>query len=330
MRTLLFVLALFLFSLHACNAQNGASIVSSHGYNNCIQIKNKTTRVVIDPNAGGRVLVYELNWIDVIQQDPSHNGWTTEVSPMPEGHLCGGRFDIGPPFVKPNSDLFFFGSWTAEIKGQYSALLTSQLDKNSGLQLTREFILDPLSTQLTVKQTIFNKGEKAIRVGHWSRTFAEGDGICFMPIDEPSRFPSKYVVYGPGLPMDFRPVEPEVEYTDGYLIMYAPPTRPKFVMDVSIDGWIGYLTKQSRLFVKKFPVYNNKVYGEMTATNTSIWYNETRMVEIEPMSPWEWIEPGKSNSFTEDWFLYEYKFPKNRRDFNAANIKEIENRFIKQ
>jgi hypothetical protein len=101
MRRLFFVLALFSFSLQACNAQNGASIVSSHGYNNCIQLKNNTTRVVIDPNAGGRVLVYELNGVDVIQQDPRHNGWTTEVSPMPEGHLVEGGSTLDLRLLNP-------------------------------------------------------------------------------------------------------------------------------------------------------------------------------------------------------------------------------------
>jgi hypothetical protein len=41
MRKLVFVLALFLFSLQAGNAQNGAFIVSSHGYNNCVQLKTQ-------------------------------------------------------------------------------------------------------------------------------------------------------------------------------------------------------------------------------------------------------------------------------------------------
>lgn len=330
-RTLLLLIPMMLLISEPVESQKGSvNIIESHGYPNCLEIKNGDTRVVIDPNAGGRVLAYSFKGVDVMHQDASQNGWTTDVSDRPESHLAGGRFDIGPEKLKPNSDLFFFGKWSNEITGNYSVKLTSQLDKNSGLQLTREFILDPNSSRLKVVQTIFNKGDNPIRTAHWSRTFAEGNGICFMPIELPSRFPNKYIVYEQGRVMDFLPAEPDVLVEDGYLVMYAPPTRPKFVMDVSTEGWIGYLTTSNRLFLKTFPVYSDKTYGEMSAANTSIWYNGTEMVEIEPMSPWEWINPGEENSFTENWYLFEYTFPNRRKDFGVRDIKDIQKNKINE
>lgn len=306
---------------------SGARVIPSHGYEKCVEITNGKTRVIVDPNAGGRVLSYQLNGNEVIQQDPSHNGWTVDKSPRPEGHICGGRFDIGPPLLKPNTDLFFFGKWNIASMGKMSVKIISQLDTVSLLQLVREFKLDENTSQLKVTQTIINKSTKPIKTAFWGRTFAQGNGICFMPIEEPSRFPKKYIVYGPGRVMDFEPIEPEVSVNDGYLIMYAPPTRAKFVMDVSHAGWIGYLTQSNSLFVKTFDVDNTKVYSEMASANTSIWYNGTQMTEIEPMSPWEWIKPNKSSSFTENWYIYDYQFPTNRRDFTTQKIKEIETKY---
>ena len=34
-------------------------------------------------------------------------------------------------------------------------------------------------------------------------------------------------------------------------------------------------------------------------------------MEIEPIGPLEIIEPGDERSFTEDWWLAEFSFPKN-------------------
>jgi hypothetical protein len=71
--------------------------------------------------------------------------------------------------------------------------------------------------------------------------------------------------------------------------------------------------------VKKFEVFDDKVYGEMTGATVSIWYNNEGICEIEPIGPWEWIQPGKSISFVENWYIVDYKYPKNKK----ANLEEI-------
>ena len=60
------------------------------------------------------------------------------------------------------------------------------------------------------------------------------------------------------------------------------------------------ITKDNQLFVKKFPVYPERVYGEMSTANACVWYNtEEWMCEIEPIGPMETIKPGEEASFTE-------------------------------
>ena len=43
-------------------AAKGTKVVKAFGYENCIELINKTTRVVLAP-AGGRVLSYEVNGV---------------------------------------------------------------------------------------------------------------------------------------------------------------------------------------------------------------------------------------------------------------------------
>ena len=44
-----------------------------------------------------------------------------------------------------------------------------------------------------------------------------------------------------------------------------------------------------------------------------IWYNtEERMCEIEPLGPLETIRPGEQVSFTETWYLFDFKYPEDK------------------
>jgi hypothetical protein len=92
-------------------------------------------------------------------------------------------------------------------------------------------------------------------------------------------------------------------------------------MDVA-EGWLAYITRDDQLFIKTFPVYPERVYGEMSGANVSIWYNKEQMCEIEPMGPMETIEPGDEVSFTETWYLYNYKYPEDKLP-NQEEIKKI-------
>ena len=61
------------------------------GYSGCIELRNQNTRVVLDPNCGGRVLEYSLNGVDAIMLDPKQDGWTYQKGKRIDP--CGGRLD---------------------------------------------------------------------------------------------------------------------------------------------------------------------------------------------------------------------------------------------
>jgi hypothetical protein len=216
------------------------------------------------------------------------------------------------------------GKYKAEITGLYSARLISKEDASTGVQLIRDFILSQNSSFLKCTQTIKNISNEQQRYGHWSRTFAEGGGICLVPLNPQSRYPLGYIIYGPGDVLDFRPKEePNLRIRNGILEIIGPPSRPKFAMDVA-EGWLAYISKNNLLFIKKFTVYPDKIYGEMAANNVSIWYKENQVCEIEPIGPWERIAPGESISFTENWWLFNFTYPGNKK----VNLNEIQ-KFLK-
>jgi hypothetical protein len=77
---------------------------------------------------------------------------------------------------------------------------------------------------------------------------------------------------------------------DGFLEIPGPPPQKKFGVD-SYAGWLGYITTDDLLFVKRFPADPDRAYGEVAAYTISIWYNERQMCELEPIGPTETIRP---------------------------------------
>jgi hypothetical protein len=299
---------------------NEARFVREAGYDGCIELRNATTRVVLEPNLGGRVLNYQLNGAEILYQNRAQNGavWDGQTKVQ---HPSAGRFDIGPEYEAIPHDEFWLGRWTAERVSQNRAKLTS-VKLGNGLQLIREFTLVKDSSHLRCTHIFRNQGVIPLRTFHWSRTFVAGNGIALAPLPKNGRFPRGYALGGPANIIDFQPAEePNVRVRENILEILGAPSKAKFILDVE-PGWLVYLAQNDLLFLKQFPVYTNRPYGEIAANNASIWYSGLENshawpfpnfpVEIEAIGPLEMIEPGGERSFTEDWWLEEFPFPQNR------------------
>ena len=117
----------------------------------------------------------------------------------------------------------------------------------------------------------------------------------------------------PGDQIEFEDIDdPALRVRDGVLEFLDTPHRPKFVMDAA-KGWLAYISKDDQLFIKTFPVEPEGYYGDVAGNNVSVWYYKDKVVEIEPMSPWKTIPPGNCYSFTENWYLYDYPYPDDKK-----------------
>ncbi|MDD4019221.1 MAG: hypothetical protein PHV28_14910 [Kiritimatiellae bacterium] len=283
-------------------------IMEYFGYKECIALSNNTgCRVVLCPEAGGRVLEYSLNGVNVIYLNPAQKGWRHEPG-APADDPCGGRFDVGPEWtIPPHTDLWL-GDWRGETTGEGRARLTSQRDRLSGLKVTRSFALTPDSPRLRVEQRVFNDSARQVVCCHWSRTLATGGGIALIPLSPCSRFPRHYIRFGPGPVINFRPEDPNIRVREGFLEILGTPRQPKLGMD-SAEGWFSYLTRSGLLFTKRYTVAPDRVYGEVASLTISIWYYKDEMCELEPIGPLERLSPGESFSFSEEWELHPWRYP---------------------
>jgi len=96
--------------------------------------------------------------------------------------------------------------------------------QGTGLQLTREFALDPATSHLVCTQTMTNISDRPVSTCHWSRTMSTGAGICLIPLT-PSRFP-RAIDVRPGAVMTSSPRTPTSACATGRGDPRAP-ARPK-------------------------------------------------------------------------------------------------------
>jgi hypothetical protein len=317
------VIAVTIFGAQQTMAQGktGSARWSDYfGYSRCIVLENDSARVILCPQCGGRVLEYSWKGKNALHLDSTQKGWVRTEGEKVDP--CGGRFDIGPERVIPPHPDLWLGAWSGEIVGSNMARLTSVADPATGTQLVREFTLDPSTSHLTCKQVIKNISDKPTEWCHWSRTLAEGDGICLIPLTDNSRFPKKYVMYGLGPVINYQPEDPNIRVRDGFLEVMATPERPKLGID-SYAGWFCYLLKNDLMLVKRYPTYRDRVYNEVAGLTISIWYFENQMCELEPIGPRETLAPCQSASFTEEWWLLPYAFPANRTEVNLKEVSEM-------
>jgi len=295
-----------LFCLPAVAAPEKAGRVTYHGYDDCIELKNRNTRVILSGACGGRVLEYSLNGVNALLLDPSQAGWTYTPG-GPTIDPSAGRMDIGPESTTPPHLGLWLGSWKAIRTGPYSARMTSVADHLTGVRLVRDFVLDPDSSRLTVTQTIRNVSPRTVRQCHWSRTFAPPGGICIVPLDSGGPFPNQVAQWEPGNLINFAPRDQKMVLWGDTLIITGPLKNAKIGLATSV-GKLGYLTPNNLLFIKEFPVYPNRVYGEIVAMNLCVCYQQ-KFCELEPIGPLEEIKPGGSASYTETWTLRQSPFP---------------------
>lgn len=301
-------------------ASPAARVIAFQGYSQAIELKLGNTRAVLCPQAGGRVLQFSVEGKDAMFLDDQERNW----QPGKTTPITAGRFDYGPELTVIPHPKIWSGEWTGEITGATSAKLTSPREEAAGMQLVREFqlVAHNQSVRLSCQQTMINVSKEVREVCHWGRSFSPGGGICLIPLgDRPSRFPSKYAMYEDSAVINVRNTDDKIRERDGFLEILAPPRKPKLGFD-SHAGWLAYLMPSDTLFVKRFATFPDRVYNEAAGLTLSVWYPTGPRIELEPIGPRERLQPGQSASFTEDWWLLKYPFPKAGEQIDLQRFRE--------
>lgn len=309
----------------------GVRQFSHFGYDDAIELSNGSTKVILAPAMGGKVLSYSLNGKESLVIDESEQGWTYEATGHRHPFNGGGRFDIGNPKFLPDRINISLGRWAGEIIGDRQARLTSMVDPSTGLQLTRTFTLAPDSSKLHINMTMTNVLKEEVITYFWTRTFAKGGGIFVMPLTDNQLYPSGYVMFNPPKQqIEFRPQDPNIEMKGELFVLYDEAKFNKFGMETYSD-WCAYLMKHDLLMLRQFPTYKEGAYTDILGGNFSLYYNNNyhgrSVAEIEPISPRAILKKGESTHFKEIWQLEPFTFPAERRGLDLEKIKQRAEQF---
>ena len=161
-RTNCYLALLAFFSLfvgHFSQSTVGAETVSFYGYSDCLQLKNKKTRVILCPAAGGRVLEYSLQGKNALYLTPEGAG--AIYKPGTRGiSMSAGRFDIGPEQTIPKHPQLWMGRWKGESTGPLSAN-----DKRGGCGYRR-----PINTRVSTGSNVYQVNLPANDQEHFQDT----------------------------------------------------------------------------------------------------------------------------------------------------------------
>jgi hypothetical protein len=329
--------------LAAVAAADGAETMTArriqyHNYDQAIALELGDMKAVLCPQAGGRVLEFSVGGKQALWLDDKEKEW----QPGAKSPMSAGRFDFGPELNVAPHPAIWSGEWTTETLDESAnplvaalvlSKMTSPRDEATGVQLTRLFHLhgdqadvygrDARSRGLSCLQMIKNLGDKPIDVCHWGRSFSPGGGICFIPLgDRPSRFPNKYVIYEDSAIINVRNTDEKIRERDGFLEILGPPRKPKLGFD-TYAGWLAYLMPNDVLFVKHFHADPKRLYNEAAGLTLSVWYPDGPRIELEPIGPGERLLPGESASFTEDWIIYDFPYPRPGEMVDLKQLRKV-------
>ena len=283
----------------------GVEVKDYSGWKNAVQLDNGEVLAVAVPGAGGRLLRYQLHGENILYLDPALAGKT--LAELKGGGHGGHQIDIGPELrgMPPHPDLWW-GDYTWHIPGPYSVRLTSKPDPGAGVQITKEFVLDPDDGDLGVTQTIKNTSRETVKYCLWDRTLCAGDGFAIIPLNRNSRFANKWALRVKDAEgkwqYDGNATAPrEVKVIKNHLVVKCNGPATKLGAD-SAEGWIAYV-RGKLIYVKYFPYYGGGVYTD-GGCSAEIYFNE-RFAELEPLSPEVELNPGDSFVFPEKWVLIE-------------------------
>lgn len=279
------------------------------GWPNCLVMRGGDCKAVIVPLIGARVLNYSLNGENILFDNPDANGRTLLNS---SNFWAGGyQLDLGPELRGiPNHKWLWQGPWGWRVPRPHTVHTYSEADKNLGVQLEKEFVMDPDTGELGVMQQWRNVSTNDVSFCLWDRTLCKPGGFAMFPLNPKSRFKAGWSIRRGQRVPEFRydgesPADPRVRVINGVLVAQAkglPEARELKIGADSQAGWIAYALGRV-MFVKFFPVYPGGNYTD--GGNTVEFYCSDRVGELEPLSPEVKLKPTEVYSFPEKWMLIE-------------------------
>ena len=307
MRNISILILTIILAFPGSNLFSQTEKISYRGYEDCYRISNDSVEVIIVAGAGARILRYSLKDRNIIYEDPALDGKTLEDFLKKSFGPDGARFDVrGVTSPGNKRDTLWIGPYTAEITGNYSVKTTSMVDHNMGIDITREFFLDSISSHLLIRQTMTNKSNLETNWYFWGRIFSPIGGKIIIPLNPNSKFGSRWGYYNGSDFISENAQDPLIETSDSLLFYRADITGTRKRYGIDSDQGLIIYGYNEQLYVIKFNIDLSKTYLTESGETIIVFTDGELLVELEPTSPVAKLNPGESFTFEENWWLFSY------------------------
>ena len=290
--------------------------------------------LVLVPQVGGRIMGMLWRGSDLLFTQPEREGKTEEVAEVADVRakkremgfpLWGGDktwlapqdgWTEGVPFLDLDSGPY--GLHVEEEAPEVVVVrMTSQVCRETGVQLTRTVTVPGGSDEWTVTHRLHNASDKTVQWGLWDVTMVRRPGKVYLPRREASSYPcgvKTFVEEGESVQLRESMVAELGRLT---LISCYEPRAFKFGVDAD-EGWMLGILDLGDLglvgYRKQVPVYEDQPYGHGCIAEV---YNSDRYpyFEMEIHGPVIRLEPGEGFELEERQSLFEVTdWPKSEED----------------
>lgn len=271
-------------------------------YGSCYKLTNGVVDALVTTDLGPRVIFYgfsgETNMLAELGPE------AVEKTDLGEWHPWGGHRLWAAPESMPRTYWPDNDPIKAEKLGSDAVKVIPAAEDKTGLQKDMTIKLDADGTCLTITHKITNIGLWPIELAPWALTIMNGGGTTIFP-QEP------FIPHGEEL-LPARPLT-LWHYTDmtdsrwvfgKKLVMLSTDEKlehPQKVGAANKRGWAGYL-RDKTLFVKRFLYVDGADYPDYGCNFET--YTAGTFMEIETLGPLTELEPGKSVTHVERWYLF--------------------------
>ena len=280
--------------------------VNYHGWSDAIMMRGAQTEVIIVPSIGrimqfqfagepgpfwqNRVLdghlhpVHPTNWINF----GGDKTWPAPESewPKPYGYwLPPAAFDSMPVTAKVEHD---------------EVVLTSPVDPDYGIRVTRRIHLGPGPTQMTVSTRYDKVSGPAKKVGVWTITQLQNPLLVFSPVPWPSRITNAFHRLSPEPPPDIK-VDRDARLQMAWLSLTRDPKAAhKIGLKSGSLLWVGE-NVMLRIDLPRLSGANYPDGGSSAEVYTNP--DPLKYVELEMLGPTDRLNPGDYMEFPSTYTL---------------------------
>lgn len=287
-------------------AQNQIMVEQKVSYLNSpnnIRISNGVVELIIATDYGPRIMRYAL----IGSGDDGNvfatiSGVTLKTDAgdwyIRGGHRLWVAPEANPRSYEPDNDPIPF-----RVEGN-----TIKLEEPSGklTQVKKEIwiTLDPQNTHVTVEHRLTNYGQFAVDMSCWAMSAMNKGGTAILP-QEPYKSHDEELL--PARPLTLwaytNLTDPRWMIGKSFITLRQDVNlkEPQKIGVLNKQQWAAY-SHNGTLFIKRFPWYDNRPYPDFGCNNET--FTNDVFLELETLGPLEHVEPGKTISHTEHWWLF--------------------------